>query len=260
MWSKIKKAFKKAWAYVKAAVRFVVRIVIFVVTFIVKIFDFLTGFLVAWPPKKMKVHIAVLQDQGVPLIKCEDLDKLLRPSIDLLKRVYKDYCNISVSPYSSGNEREIDNWAQILNDQPPVEALNNAACSLWTMNPFSQHQTGDAGEYFRTHLAGQVNGFQISLSFPITVFIVKTIGDSNHPWFGCTIPIFTDYVLVTVDALTKEKSTIAHEIGHRCNIFREYNSDPTNLMYAGNSPNLPPYKLLGWQRAFVRSSRHVTYK
>jgi len=260
MWSKFKKYLKKAWRVVKAAARAGVRVLITIVTFPFKAWDLVFGFL-AWPPKKMKVHIAVLQDQGVPLIKHEDLNNLL-PSIELLKRVYKDNCNITVSPYSSGNEREIDNWAQILNDPPPAAALESGGCSI--LGKFNEEEIGDAGEYFRKHIAGWVSGIPISLSFPITVFIVKSISapatppDDPDRWLGCTIPFFTDYVVVSVDALKIETCVIAHEIGHRCNILPEH-EDRKNLMFSGNAPNLPPYMLKGWQENLVRSSRHVTY-
>jgi hypothetical protein len=250
MWSKFKKALKKAWRIVKAVVRAVVRVVIFLVTLPFKLWDAVFGFL-AWPPKKMKVHVAVLRDNGVPLIKPEELNNLL-PSIELLKRVYKDNCNITVSPYSSGHKREIDNWVQILDDEPPASALNPGGCTVGST--LGEQETGDAGDYFRRHVAGWVGGIPISLSFPITVFIVKAIPNA----FGCTIPFLSDYVLVTVDSLKVEPAVTAHEIGHRCNIFPEHD-DPKNLMHSGNEPNLPPHKLVGWQENFVRSSRHVTY-
>jgi len=248
MWSKFKKFLKKAWRVVKALVRAVVRATIIVLTSPFKVWDLAFGFL-AWPPKKVKVHIAVLQDQGQALI--HDLNDLL-PSIDLLKKVYADNCNITVSPYSSGNEREIDNWAQVLSDPPPAAALNLSGCSL--SGALGEQETGDAGEYFRQHTAGWVSGIPISLSFPITVFIVKSISG----YFGCTIPFLTDYVVVSVDGLKAEPSTIAHEIGHRCDILRE-DDDRTKLMFSGKVPNLPPYGLRWWQENLVRSSRHVTY-
>jgi hypothetical protein len=251
MWSKFKKALKKAWRVVKAVVRAVVRVIVTIVTLPFKAWDLFFGFL-AWPPKKMKVHIAVLRDHGVPLIRYEDLTDLL-PSIELLKRVYKDNCNITVSPYSSGHEREIDNWAQILDDEPPASALDSGGCGVLTT--LDEQETGDAGDYFRRHTAGWVGGIPISLSFPITVFIVKSIQGGS---FGCTIPVVSDYVLVTVADGLKLEVVMAHEIGHRCNIFPEHD-DPKNLMHSGGMGNLPPHKLVGWQENFVRSSRHVTY-
>lgn len=251
MWSKLKKALKRAWRVVKAVVRAVVRVIVTVVTFPFKVWDLFFGFL-AWPPKKMKVHIAILRDNGVPLVAPQDLNNLL-PSIELLKRVYKDNCNITVSPYSSGHERDIDNWAQILDDTPPPSALVSAGCTVLTT--LDEQETGDAGDYYRKHVAGWVGGIPISLAFPITVFIVKSIPNA----LGCTIPFLSDYVLVTVDALKLEPAVMAHEIGHRCNIFREHD-DPKNLMFSGGVvANQFPHKLVGWQENFVRSSRHATY-
>src|SRR5262245_2670098 len=193
MWSKFKKFLRKAWRYVKAFVRAVLRAVAAIVTFVIKFIAF--GFL-GWPPKKMKVHIAVLQDQGVPLIPKADLEKELRPSIELLKRAYKDYCNVTVSPYSSGNDREIDNWAQIiLKEQPPPKALDGGPCSIGVQ--IDEQLTDDAGEWFRDHLAGSVRGFPVSLAHPITVFINRSISG----FFGCTIPIVTDYIVVSLEGL-----------------------------------------------------------
>jgi hypothetical protein len=247
MWSRIKRALKKVWRGFKAAVRALVRGVIAFVMFIVKFIGF--GFL-SWPPKKMKVHIAVLQDQGVPLIPRQDLQNELTPSIDLLKRVYKDYCNVTVSPYSSGNDREIDNWAQIINEQPPPKALDGGPCTTW--NQIDEQLTEDSGEWFRQHTAGRVHDIRISLANPITVFINRSIDG----FFGCTIPVATHYIVVSLEGLRIEPSTIAHEIGHRCNIFGE-STDRTNLMFSGNQANLPPHRLTWWQRTRVRCSRHV---
>jgi hypothetical protein len=258
MWSKFKKFVKKVWRIVKAASRFAVRTTIFVLTLPFKAWDAVFGFL-AWPPKRMKVHIAVLRGPGGPLVSHADLNDLL-PSIELLKKVYKDNCNITVSPYSSGNEREIDNWAQILSDVAPAAALGTGPCSIGTT--LNEQETGEAGDYFRKHVAGWVGGIPISLSFPVTVFIVNSIGPvtpdrPSGSSLGCTIPFLADYVLVTVGSLKPEPVVIAHEIGHRCNILPEH-TDPKNLMFSGGTTQ-PPHGLKGWQENLVRSSRHVTY-
>ena len=258
MWSKFKKYLKKAWRVVKAAVRLGVRLGILGLTLPFKAWDLVFGFL-AWPQKRMKVHIAVLQGPAGPLIEYNDLNNLL-PSIELLKKSYKDNCKITVSPYSSGNKREIDNWAQILTDVPPATALRTSKCSIRTM--FDEQEIGEAGDYFRKHTAGWAYGIPISLSFPVTVFIVESIASNpGKLTLGCTIPFFADYVLVTVAALKLEPAVIAHEIGHSCNILLEH-GDRKNLMFSSNvsnQSNQPPYGLVGWQENLVRSSRHVTY-
>lgn len=253
MWSKLKKLARKIVRVVKALVRAAIRVALLVITFPFKIWDLVFGFL-GWPRKGIKLHIAVLQGPDGPLITTADLNDLL-PSIELLKRAYKDHCNVTVSPYSSGNKREIDNWAQLLDDQPPPAALDVPGCSFF--GSLWENETGDSGEYFRRHTAGWVGGLPISLAFPITVYIVKSIGGTPG-YFGCTVPFLTDYLVVGVDALKVEPSTIGHEMGHRCNIL-PHSDDPSNLMFDGRSQTLPPYRLKGWQRNLLRSSRHVTY-
>lgn len=63
--NKIKKAAKKVWRVVKAVVRVVVRVVLTVVGAVLGIADLLLGF-IAWPPKKLRLHIFILSDQNGP--------------------------------------------------------------------------------------------------------------------------------------------------------------------------------------------------
>lgn len=59
-WSKLKRA-------VKAVVRAVIRIAVIIVTSPAKIFDLVFGWL-GWPPKKLRLHIAVLRSPAGPLL------------------------------------------------------------------------------------------------------------------------------------------------------------------------------------------------
>lgn len=245
IWSSIKKAAKKVWRAAKAVVRAVVRVVVVVVTIPAKLFDLVFGW-IGWPPKRLKLHIAVLSDANGPLL--ADLNDLM-PSIELLKKVLKDRCNVNVRPYSSGNEREIDNWAQVLTKAAPEPALK-VHCDLGAL----WDEFGDAGEFFAKNTAGWVGGFiPISLSFPITVFIVEEVSEK----IGCAVPVLTDYATVAASAIKrKDSSTLAHEVAHRCNLWHV--GDKRNLAYH-NSDREHPYWLSWWQRNLVRSSRHVTY-
>src|SRR4030095_17075144 len=128
---------------------------------------------------------------------------------EILKQAYKDHCNITVSPYQSGNKREIDNWVQILPDPAPAAALQSSDCSVGSQ--LDEQETGEAGDYFRDHVAGWAGGIPISLAFPVTVFVVSSLGK----YFGCPIPFLADYCLVTVAGIQTEPSTIAPESGHR---------------------------------------------
>src|SRR5262245_51470856 len=152
-WSKVKRA-------VEAVVRAVVRAIVVVVTSPTKIWDLVFGW-VGWPPKKLRLNIAVLRSPTGPLL--TNLNDL-QPSIDLLKQVLKDRCNVKVVPYSSGNKNEIDNWAQVLTTVAPPAALKVRcdAGAVWD-------EGGEAGEYFAQNTAGWVGSFiPISLAFPIT--------------------------------------------------------------------------------------------
>jgi hypothetical protein len=237
-WSKIKRA-------VKAIVRAVVRAVVIVVTAPIKTFDLVFGWL-GWPPKKLRLHIAVLQSPTGPLL--TDLNDL-RPSIDLLQQVLKDRCNVNVLPYSSGNKNEIDNWAQVLTGRAPNAALH-VRCdegAVWD-------EGGEAGEYFAQNTAGWVGSFiPISLAFPVTIFIVEEVAGK----VGCAVPVFTDYATVEASAVkSKDSSTLAHEVAHRCNLW--HFDRKNNLLYR-NSDRTPPYWLMWWQRNILRASRHVNY-
>ncbi|MEO7404558.1 MAG: hypothetical protein ABIU95_12900 [Burkholderiales bacterium] len=171
------------------------------------------------------------------------------PAIDLLKRTLKDRCNVNVVPYSSGNKREIDNWAQVLEGTAPAAALK-VRCdwgALWD-------EGGEAGEYFARHTAGWVGGFiPISLAFPITVFVVEEISGKA----GCAVPVLTDYATVeAAEIVSKGSSTLAHEVAHRCNLWHV--NQKVNLLYP-QGDRLPPYWINWWQRNLLRASRHVTF-
>jgi len=237
-WSKLKRA-------VKAVVRAVIRIVVIIVTAPAKIFDLVFGWL-GWPPKKLRLHIAVLRSPTGPLL--SNLNDLM-PSIDLLRQVLQDRCNVKVVPYSSGNKNQIDNWAQILPDVAPPSALK-VHCdwgALWD-------EGGEAGDYFAGHVAGWVGSFiPISLAFPVTIFIVEEV-DAKR---GCAVPVLTDYATVEASIVAaNDISTLAHEVAHRCNLW--HFDRKNNLLYP-DSTRTPPYWLMWWQRNFLRASRHVTY-
>jgi len=247
-WSGVKKIAKKALHIVKAVVRVVVRIVAVLLTAPFKVLDLVFGWL-GWPKKKLKLHIAVLQNANGPLIPDSKLEDL-RPSIDLLKQTFKDHGNVEVRPYSSGNKRDIYNWAQIIDGVAPQAALK-VHCgfgALWD-------EFGEAGDYFAKHVAGSVGGIiPISLAFPVTIFIVEKGLDKA----GCALPLITDYATVEVaQILPTESSTLAHEVGHRCNLW--HSGQHVNLMFKKRTERLFPYWLHWWQRNLVRSSRHVTY-
>lgn len=70
---------------------------------------------------------------------------------------------------------------------------------------------------------------------------------------GCHIP-GTDYVLVDKEA---RDDTLAHEIGHACNLLRHRDGTPSNLMASGSVRT--GTNLTRWQACVVRTSSRVTW-
>jgi hypothetical protein len=96
---------------------------------------------------------------------------------------------------------------------------------------------------------------------PVAVFIIHSVsgGDAS----GCGGPIW-DYVFAevtpisTFDGGDEVGRTIAHELGHACNLFHIDVS--RNLMKVGADADLvKDIELTTWQQILIRTSRHVTY-
>lgn len=102
IWSSIKKTVKKAWGAAKAVVRAVARAV-FTLLFLGNLWDLFVGFL-AWPPKRMRVHIVILRGPSGPLIERDALTAKLGRPIEILKQAYKDHCNVTVRPYAGATK------------------------------------------------------------------------------------------------------------------------------------------------------------
>lgn len=235
LWSsiknKIKKAAKKVWRVVKAVVRVVVRVVMTVVGLVLGIFDLLLGF-VAWPPKKLRLHIFILSDQNGPLVNPSDLTL----AIDYARKTLKDRFNVKLLPYSEG-------MVEIITTPAPSAALV-VHCDSGAL----KEEFGEAGEYFAKHLAGW-NAIPISLTFPITAFVVRDIVGKQ----GCSLGPLSDYLTLDL-AGVKSDSTLAHEIGHSCSLW--HSKTQSNLMW----PDTKRGNQVKWfQKNLLRSSRHVMY-
>lgn len=230
LWSKIKKAAKKVWKAAKSIVRQVVRIVVEVVSRVIGIFDLLLGF-IGWPPKKLRLHVFILSDDKGPLMAPTDLDS----SIEFLRKTLKDRCNVKLKSYSK-------TFVEVITERAPDAALEVGCSKAWL------DEIGEAGDYFAKHLAGW-NAIPITVTFPITAFVVRDVKDK----IGCSLGPLSDYI--TIDpAGVKSESTLAHEVGHCCGLW--HFDGKNNLM----NPDAPRGNNMKWyQKNLLRSSRHVQY-
>ena len=226
--------FSSIWHAVKAVVRVVVRVVITIVHAIIPNgLDLLFG-MFAWPPKKMRIQIFVLKDPstGKPVYSGANMQPSIQFVIDTFKREF----NVKVRPYSK-------DWVIQLTDTPPDAALNPGCGSTLLGQEF-----GDGGNYYAGHLAGW-NAIPISLTYPVTVFVVKNVMGKQ----GCSLGPLTDYVVIDPDGIDNV-NTMAHELGHSCNLW--HSQTKINLMWA----DFDRGSTSKWfQRNLLRCSRHINY-
>jgi hypothetical protein len=231
LWSSIKKAVKKVWRAVKAVVRVVARVVVTAVGLALGVPDLLLGF-VAWPQKHLRLHIFILSDENGPLVNPGDLE----PAIDYARRVLKDRFNVKLHPYSK-------TFVEVITEPAPAAALD-VKCGAGALG----EEFGEAGEFFAEHLAGW-NAIPVSLTFPITMFVVRDVEDKQ----GCSLGPLTDYVTIDPSGV-KNPSTMAHELGHACSLW--HSGSKSNLMWADADRG---DGVKWFQKNLLRSSRHVTY-
>lgn len=212
-------------------VRVVVRVVTTIIGAVLGIFDLLLGF-IAWPPKKLRLQIFILSDQSGPLVDPGDL----KPAIDFAKKTLKDRFNVKLVSYG-------ENMIQIIEEPAPRAALE-VSCDSGAL----KEEFGEAGEYFANHLTGW-NAIPISLTFPITAFVVRDVKGK----IGCSLGPLSDYITLDKEG-AKSESTLAHEIGHCCSLW--HSGSKSNLMW----PDADRGNQVKWfQKNLLRSSRHVLY-
>jgi hypothetical protein len=232
-WSSLKSKLKKVWQKVKAAVRFVVRLVVtLVVNLTLGLPDLLFGFL-TWPTKKLKYQIFILSDDKGPLIDPGQLAS----SIDYFTKTFKDKLNVKVVPYGKPG-------IEVIKSHVPDAALD-VHCGFG----LEKDEWGDAGEFFSQYTAGW-NAIPISLTFPVTIFIVRSVKDK----VGCSVGPLADWVVVDSSVGVSSGNTLAHEVGHACNLWHV--GDTSKLMYENTSRGNGFY---WWQKNLARSCRHIYY-
>ena len=184
-------------------------------------------------PKKLRLRIVVLRDEdGRPVVEETDVRAALEEAV----RVLRAEVAVALVPLDG---RFVD-----VADAPAPRAALDSPCTdsgLWRTD------LGAAGRYFRAH---RRRG-RVGQGSPLTVFVVRDVVGKC----GCSLGPLGDYV--TIDPVGLRRGTrriLAHELGHSCGLRHVGAED--NLMRA----RAPGERLTRWQRAVLRSSRHVTYR
>jgi hypothetical protein len=215
----------------RAAVRLFLRIGSFVWGLAIGIPDLLVGFLL--PAKNLRIQVFVLANANHP-----PADAVaVQHAIDFANTTFANRFNVKLLPCGAS-------WIEILDVGVP-EAAMRVSCGLRGY----KEEWGEAGEFFNSHLAGW-NGAPVSGTFPVTVFIVPEIFGK----YGCSMGPLTDYVTVAAQALGLGSSTMAHEIGHACNLSHSFGK--SNLMCSASTRGDTVH---WWQKNLLRSSRHVLW-
>jgi len=232
-WSGLKKLVKKVVRAVKAVVRIVVRLVITIVNSLtLGLYDLLLGFL-CWPRKRLRLHVFICSTDGKPVASVADV----MPTIERVKQIYKNRFNVEVRPYS-------ETFVEIIKEPAPASVLDYEGGAAAFGSEF-----GEAGDFFAKHLAGWV-GIPISFTFPITVFVVRSIKDGV---LGVSLSVLGDYIVISPEGVA-ERTALAHEMGHTCSLW--HSGTQSNLMFH-QSPAGDEAKW--FQKNLLRSSRHVQY-
>ncbi|MBW3593463.1 MAG: matrixin family metalloprotease [Actinobacteria bacterium] len=182
-------------------------------------------------PKKLRLRIVVLRDEdGRTVAGASDVAGAIADA----RAVFAEEAAVEIVALDGKLVTTAEGRA-------PAEALD-APCSdsgLWRAD------LGAAGSYFRPRAA---RGSGFGRGAPITVFVVRDVVGKC----GCSLGPLGDYITIDPRGLELRR-ILAHELAHSCGLA--HRAAKENLM----RPHAPGQRLTAWQRAVVRSSRHVTY-
>lgn len=198
-------------------------------------------------PMEMVVHVRILSSGNGPVLATPD-DPVdggrswvaLNASIDEARRIFKAGANIDLVPEAN------DEMIRVIEDPAPAEALD-VGCNS---RAYREGLTA-AGKYFEA-LSQRVPGTWLGYRASITVFVVEHM-EGKH---GCSLGPLADYVTVSRAAVVDTSQghpswTIAHELGHACNLWHHQDS----LMRP--QPQGRRASLKRWQQVLLRASGHV---
>lgn len=230
-------------------IRWVWNSVLSIAWSIVGIPDFLLSLIGILPEKKLRVCVIILSDEsGAPVEQEANIVPELQNAIDIFwERANVRIIRSAPFQFDSGFadvESADEEWIHVF------APINTTVLDVNCGTKAAREDLGKIGSNFE--LAANLvclygnSRRVIGYGAPICVFVVRTISGA----LGCSLGPLADYVIV--QAVGRDPLTIAHELGHACNLCDV--DDPSNLM----GPNVGRDLRRG-QVAILRNSRHVTY-
>jgi hypothetical protein len=194
--------------------------------------DVILGMFGLYPQKKLRIAvISLIGDDKEQIVKEDKLKETIQDTIE----TYLEAANVRV----------IVDKVKMMESPAPPGSLNPGCGSGALLDDI-----GTAGMYYEHTINKECfdSAFQRYSGYaaPIIVYVVKEVKGGD---IGCSLGPFTDYV--TIEG--RKPQCIAHEVAHAC-----------GLLHVNDGENLAAHicggrKLAWWQKAIVRSSRHVTY-
>ena len=255
-------------------IRWILNFVSFLLWTVASLIDAGLGYIGIRPEKLLRVCTIILRDEasdaegderGTPVASVDTVRVWLQLAAD----VYKRDANVRLIPsrpfkYTTGfadAEQVTDDWIQIDSDPGDSDTLD-VACNApgagadWLLTGTKYQAKASTRCFYGAWR--RVLGY----GAPVTCFVIRDIPGNA---VGCCLWI-TDYA--TIEAGGATPRTVAHELGHACNLWHLcVDDDRRNLMATQNEcspqsttpPNTANPRLSDWQVLLVRASKHVTY-
>jgi hypothetical protein len=234
-WSKIKKAVKAVVRVVKAVVRAIIKVIVALVGLVIGVVGSL---FLPWLEKRIRLHVCILHPAGgKEFVSVQEAEASVQRAAQLIK----DRFDVKTLHYGTP-------FVEVIREDAPDAALDYE-CSA---SGYFKAEFGEASDFYSKYTAGW-NAIPITLTYPVTVFVVRSVTHDGEAWRGCSSGFLTDYVVITADGI-KDDTTLAHEIGHSC--FLLHRDNKANLMYHQANRGT---SITGWQKYVFRTSRHVNF-
>jgi hypothetical protein len=202
-------------------------------------------------PKKLRLRVIILlkEDSHLDTLRPIADRAHVEGAVEVAKEIYKKQANV-----------------RIVGANGPIVRLSSEVAPDYVLNPpcadktdYVTAQFGRVGAWFRHRRAFNL-GSWLGYGTPLTVFIVDQVAGRG----GCAvIGLLGDYAYVGRDWIEPsttnpgDRVTLAHEMGHVCDLIRHYSTSTENVMHA-NSTSPPRRKFSRWQRYVIRGGSHVT--